>query len=144
MTAPNHWSISGSTLSRTFIVENYDAAFDLAYEIKEVADDLGHHPDITLTYNAVSVSTTTHDADGLTEKDYELAEAINEVYDSEDDFDDFDDDLDIDDDDDDDDDEFDDDDDNEHDEEKSFVDEDDEEEEVDDNSEFDASDEDIY
>jgi 4a-hydroxytetrahydrobiopterin dehydratase len=84
MTAPNHWSISGKTLSRTFITENFDSSFDLAFEIKEVADDLQHHPDILITFNTVVVTTSTHDTNSLTDKDYELAEAINEVYDTDD------------------------------------------------------------
>jgi 4a-hydroxytetrahydrobiopterin dehydratase len=84
MTAPKHWSISGKSLSRTFITENYDASFELALEIKEIADELEHHPDILLSYNAVAVTTTTHDEDSLTDKDYELAESINDIYDAED------------------------------------------------------------
>lgn len=97
MTAPTHWTVSGTTMSRTFITEDYDASFDLAMDVKEIADDLNHHPEILITPNRVSITTTTRETNTLTQQDYELAEAINDVYDldyTEDDID-FDDDSDI-------------------------------------------------
>ncbi|NIV15466.1 MAG: 4a-hydroxytetrahydrobiopterin dehydratase, partial [Aliifodinibius sp.] len=38
-----------------------------------------HHPDIMIIYNTVQLSVTTHDAGGLTEKDFELAKKVNEL-----------------------------------------------------------------
>ena len=37
----------------------------------------GHHPDIEISYNKVRVNLTTHDAGGLTEKDFQLAQEIS-------------------------------------------------------------------
>jgi 4a-hydroxytetrahydrobiopterin dehydratase len=41
--------------------------------IAELAEDLGHHPDILIRYNKVTLTVSTHDAGGLTDKDFELA-----------------------------------------------------------------------
>ena len=43
------------------------------------AERLQHHPTWSNTYNTVNVSLSTHDADGVTDKDFELAEAIETV-----------------------------------------------------------------
>ena len=43
------------------------------------AEALGHHPDIVITYNRVALTLTTHDAGGLTELDFQLAEAISQL-----------------------------------------------------------------
>ena len=46
----------------------------------DIAERLQHHPDLGIrNYNEVFVSTTTHDADGLTEKDYKLAQEITDL-----------------------------------------------------------------
>ena len=45
----------------------------------ELAEKANHHPDVLLTYPRVTVSLTTHDAGGLTEKDFGLAQQIDEV-----------------------------------------------------------------
>jgi len=49
--------------------------------IRDVAEELGHHPDVCIeNYNTVRVSLTTHDIGGLSTMDVELAEKIEEIY----------------------------------------------------------------
>jgi len=49
--------------------------------IRDVAEELGHHPDVCIeNYNTVRVSLTTHDIGGLSTMDIELAERIEEIY----------------------------------------------------------------
>ena len=43
----------------------------------DLAEGAGHHPDIDIRYNAVTLALTTHSAGGLTAKDFELARAID-------------------------------------------------------------------
>ena len=45
----------------------------------EPAEAAGHHPDLAISYNKVTVSLTSHDAGGLTAKDFELAQTISQI-----------------------------------------------------------------
>ncbi len=64
---------------REFKFENFVKALDFVNKIGEIAEAQGHHPDITIKYNRVLLSVITHDADGLTEKDFFLARQANEL-----------------------------------------------------------------
>ena len=44
-----------------------------------LAETMNHHPDVELTYPGVTLKLTTHDAGGLTDKDFELARRIDEL-----------------------------------------------------------------
>ena len=46
----------------------------------EPADQMNHHPDVSISYNKVTISLTTHDADGITNADLALAEVIQKLY----------------------------------------------------------------
>jgi 4a-hydroxytetrahydrobiopterin dehydratase len=48
-------------------------------QIVEPAEAAGHHPDLEISYNKVTVSLTTHDAGGLTSKDFDLAQVISKL-----------------------------------------------------------------
>ena len=45
----------------------------------EPAEAAGHHPDLAISYNQVTVSLTSHDAGGLTQKDFALAQTISNI-----------------------------------------------------------------
>lgn len=60
---------------------NFLEAAEFLHEVAKVAEQLGHHPDVEIHYNVVTISTTTHDAGGVvTEKDRKLAEEIERLY----------------------------------------------------------------
>jgi 4a-hydroxytetrahydrobiopterin dehydratase len=46
----------------------------------EPAESAGHHPDIEISYNKVKIQLTTHDAGGLTQKDFDLAGVISQIH----------------------------------------------------------------
>ena len=48
--------------------------------LTDPADRLNHHPDLTISYNRVRVSLTTHDVGGITEADLKLARMIQNIY----------------------------------------------------------------
>ncbi|MGX1023793.1 4a-hydroxytetrahydrobiopterin dehydratase, partial [Psychroflexus sp. MBR-150] len=58
---------------------DFKNAFTAMTRIAFEAERLQHHPTWSNTYNSVNISLSTHDADGVTEKDFELAEAIETV-----------------------------------------------------------------
>lgn len=45
--------------------------------VAEYAEKVQHHPDILVRYNKVTISVSTHDAGGITEKDFALAKAVD-------------------------------------------------------------------
>jgi 4a-hydroxytetrahydrobiopterin dehydratase len=76
---PN-WMRQDKEIVRTFTFKNFTLAIDFVNKIVEPAEKAGHHPDLAISYNKVTVSLTTHDAGGLTQKDFDLADVISKLY----------------------------------------------------------------
>lgn len=62
---------------RTFRFSDFNAAFGFMCRAALVAEKLDHHPEWSNVYNRVEVTLTTHDADGLTQLDIDLATAMD-------------------------------------------------------------------
>lgn len=73
------WTREGDVISRTFVFKDFVAAIAFVNQLVEPAEAAGHHPDLEISYNRVKVSLTTHDAGGLTQKDFDLAETISQL-----------------------------------------------------------------
>ncbi|WP_322822815.1 4a-hydroxytetrahydrobiopterin dehydratase [Chloroflexus sp.] len=73
------WSLKNNEIVRTFRLANFPAAIAFVTHVAFLAEAAGHHPDIDIRYNRVRLALTTHDAGGLTEKDFALAAAIDEI-----------------------------------------------------------------
>ena len=75
------WSLTedGSAISRKFVFGNFSEAFGFMARSALVAEKLNHHPDWRNVYKSVDVLLTTHDAGGLTELDFKLAERMNAI-----------------------------------------------------------------
>lgn len=67
------WQIEGGELVKTFQFKNFVDALDFVNQVGKAAEDAGHHPDIDIRYNKVRLALVTHDAGGLTTKDFDLA-----------------------------------------------------------------------
>jgi 4a-hydroxytetrahydrobiopterin dehydratase len=67
------WKIVSGELVRTFQFKDFRAALGFVNRVGELAEEAGHHPDIDIRYNRVRLGLTTHDAGGITEKDFDLA-----------------------------------------------------------------------
>ena len=48
--------------------------------IAQAAESAGHHPDITINYNVVGISLSTHSEGGVTNKDFDLARQIDCIH----------------------------------------------------------------
>jgi 4a-hydroxytetrahydrobiopterin dehydratase len=74
------WRREGNMLLRDFKFENFKSAMEFANRVAQEAETMDHHPDILIHgWNNVRLSVTTHSEGGLTEKDFKLAERINEL-----------------------------------------------------------------
>jgi 4a-hydroxytetrahydrobiopterin dehydratase len=67
------WQVEAGELVRTFQFANFRAALHFVNQVGELAEAAGHHPDIDIRYNRVRLSLVSHDAGGLTERDFALA-----------------------------------------------------------------------
>ena len=67
------WRVEAGELVRTFAFKDFRAALGFVNQVGDLAEKAGHHPDIDIRYNKVRLGLVTHDAGGLTAKDFELA-----------------------------------------------------------------------
>jgi 4a-hydroxytetrahydrobiopterin dehydratase len=73
LAAVPEWTRTGATISRTFQFKDFPGAVQFVNAVAEIAERAWHHPDIDIRWNKVVLTLTTHDAGGLTEKDFALA-----------------------------------------------------------------------
>lgn len=71
------WTEKNSEIVRTFEFRDFKAALAFVNKVGEMAENAGHHPDIDIRWNKVKLALTTHDAGGLTSKDFDLAAKID-------------------------------------------------------------------
>ncbi len=67
------WHRRGSVLKRTYEFTDFLQAIRFVNAIAKAAEKAQHHPDIDIRWNKVALALTTHDAGGLTSKDFDLA-----------------------------------------------------------------------
>ncbi len=73
------WSQQDDTLVKTFKLPTFPMAVAFVTNVAFLSEAAGHHPDIDIRYNKVTLTLTTHDAGGLTQKDFDLAADADEV-----------------------------------------------------------------
>lgn len=73
------WHVNGKALERLFRFPDFKEAMVFVNKIADAAEEAGHHPDITITYNKVTLTLISHDSGGVTERDVKLAGRINEI-----------------------------------------------------------------
>ena len=71
------WERHGETIAKTFELADFVGSVAFVGKLVEPAEAMGHHPDLTVSWNKVGVSITTHSAGGLTANDFELAKRID-------------------------------------------------------------------
>ena len=73
------WTFDRDKLHREFTFESFVAAFGFMSQIAIRAEKMDHHPEWSNVYNRVDVYLTTHDAGGVSELDFELANHMNRL-----------------------------------------------------------------
>ncbi|MBK9138725.1 MAG: 4a-hydroxytetrahydrobiopterin dehydratase [Verrucomicrobia bacterium] len=74
-----HWTRRSAVISRTFAFRDFAAAMKFVNAVARLAEKAGHHPDIDIRWNRVTLSLTTHDEGGLTSRDFDLAARIDRL-----------------------------------------------------------------
>ena len=75
------WEHEGKEIFRILEFDEYMEGIDFVDGVAEIAEDANHHPDIDIRWCAVTVRLTTHDQNGLTDADFELAKRIDTLID---------------------------------------------------------------
>jgi len=70
------WERRGNEIRRTWTLADFDSSMAFVNKVATLAQAADHHPDIDIRYSKVTLALSTHDAGGLTERDFDLAEAI--------------------------------------------------------------------
>ncbi len=73
------WQVQGRAIAKTFQFKDFVAAIDFVNKLVGPAEAAGHHPDLSISYNKVTVSLTSHDAGGLTQADFDLAQQVSQI-----------------------------------------------------------------
>ena len=75
----SNWTLQGDQIERLLTFEDFVDAMIFVNKVAEIAEEEGHHPEIRIVYDRVMLALTTHDAGGLTLKDFQMARRINEL-----------------------------------------------------------------
>ena len=71
--------LEGGALCRNFDFSDFREAMSFVNAVAAVAEKAGHHPDIDIRYNKVKLALSSHDAGGITERDFALAAEVGGV-----------------------------------------------------------------
>lgn len=74
-----HWFLENGWIRRKYKTSGWKATLMVVNTVGHLAEAAWHHPDLTVSYAFVIVKLCTHDAKGITEKDFELANKIEQV-----------------------------------------------------------------
>ena len=81
MDIPDGWILGedGKALEKSFRFKDFSEAFAFLTRVAMHAEKVDHHPEFTNVWNRVDFRLTTHDTGGVTERDVELAKAIDRI-----------------------------------------------------------------
>jgi 4a-hydroxytetrahydrobiopterin dehydratase len=75
------WEYEDQAITRTVEFEEFMDAIDFVNDLAEIAEEAQHHPEITIRHTKVTLLLTTHDVNGVTELDIELAQRVDNLVD---------------------------------------------------------------
>jgi 4a-hydroxytetrahydrobiopterin dehydratase len=71
------WDRAGDAIEKAFKRDDFVGSVEFVRALVEPAEELGHHPDLAVSWDTVTVTITTHSEGGLTANDFELAARID-------------------------------------------------------------------
>ncbi len=73
------WEHEKKHIERTFEFDEFTQAIDFVNSVADIAEEEEHHPEMDIRYNKVRVQLSTHSEGGLTDRDFEVAEKIDNL-----------------------------------------------------------------
>jgi 4a-hydroxytetrahydrobiopterin dehydratase len=74
------WERKGEAIAKQYTFKEFMDGIRFINRIAEIAEQMDHHPDMTVNYRRVTFTLSTHDQGGVTEKDVKLGEAIEREF----------------------------------------------------------------
>lgn len=78
----NGWTRRGGAVVKTYQFKTFPEGIAFIGRVADVAEAANHHPDIDIRYTKIICSLSTHDSGGITQKDLDLARAMDSVQES--------------------------------------------------------------
>lgn len=79
LTGLPEWKLQGKAIERVFQFLDFAHAMVFVNKVAEEVEEANHHPEITISYNRVTLSFTSHDVGGLTKRDVKMAQKISSL-----------------------------------------------------------------
>ena len=73
------WTLEGNKITKLFTFKDFAEAVAFLDRVTPLADEQNHHPDVSIQWNELTLTLWTHASGGLTERDFRLARAIDEM-----------------------------------------------------------------
>jgi 4a-hydroxytetrahydrobiopterin dehydratase len=74
-----NWAIHGTELVKVVRRNDFDAAVEFVNQVAVIANRSGHHPDIDIRWNVVTLRLSTHSLGGVSDADLALADALDAI-----------------------------------------------------------------
>lgn len=75
-----NWTFVNNGIEKKFQFKNFNQALAFIVQVGLLAETKNHHPELFNVYNKVNIRLATHDANGVTDKDFDLAKAIERLF----------------------------------------------------------------
>jgi 4a-hydroxytetrahydrobiopterin dehydratase len=73
------WTFNNGGIEKKFVFKNFSQALGFIVQVGLLAEKQSHHPELFNVYNKVNIRLSTHDANGVTDKDFDLAKVIEKL-----------------------------------------------------------------
>lgn len=73
------WTRQGIAIERKYEFKDFVEAMKFVNKVAAAAEAAGHHPDIQIVYNKVTLQLTSHDSGGVTQRDVKMATTLNGI-----------------------------------------------------------------
>lgn len=73
------WKRTGIAIERKYEFKDFVEAMKFVNKVADAAEAAGHHPDIQIVYNKVTLQLTSHDSGGVTQRDVRMASTLNQI-----------------------------------------------------------------
>ena len=73
------WQLDGAAIKKSWTFKDFQEAMQFIQRVADIAEEMDHHPELFNVYNRVELRFTTHDAGGLTARDFEIASRIDRL-----------------------------------------------------------------
>ena len=74
------WELQGNAIAKQYTFKQFMDGIRFINRTAKIAEQMDHHPDMTVNYRRITFSLSTHDQGAITEKDFKLAEAIEREF----------------------------------------------------------------